>query len=112
MKSKTAKVPVPYEWPDNNYNGVPDAFENRKPISQIFAEQDERDRLEQEVSDNGTVILEIEIKRRVARKGEFFLLAGEIYQEKYGRADALEGPIIRRIIAAPKDFLEALTAKH
>ena len=64
------------EFPDNNANGIPDAFENRPPITEILHEQEE---IELSAT-NGRIIMEMEARPRSPRKGEVFIADGRFYR--------------------------------
>jgi hypothetical protein len=87
------------DYADTNGNGVPDAFENRLPISEILNLP-----LEEYGSLTKTIILKVELMTRCPEIGElaFITCPAEMWTCDY--ETSVEQNIVRRVIAAPPDF--------
>lgn len=90
------------EYPDTNGNGVPDAFENRLPISEVLRLPELEEQAARAVQEANTLLLEVEIVKRPACKGEMFILGGTVYLSSYD--SSVDCLIVKRIVAAPKDW--------
>lgn len=88
------------EYPDTNGNGVPDAFENRRPLSELLNLDESEIKSEQYIRD--TLVVELETGLRPPNMGELYIGPGGITRETY----AMNFPqvIVRRILAAPPDW--------
>lgn len=64
------------DYPDNNGNGVPDAFENRRSITEIL-------NTDFKCESDQTVIVELELAPRSPKKGEYYIIGGEIHKSMY-----------------------------
>lgn len=98
-------APAPDEYPDRNGNGVPDAFENRAPISELlFQEQNQLDQYQAQANSNDTIILEVEIKTRPALKGELYFIGNpytDLERRRFDGPSGIDLTIVRRVIACP-----------
>lgn len=91
------------EYPDTNNDGVPDAFENRRPISEILNSEPTP------AQTYGTIVIEVEKRPRDPKKGEYFFCGSNSIQRatfdyskhKAGRNDGFM--VIKRIIAGNLD---------
>lgn len=101
------------EYPDLNHNGVPDVFEDRKPISVILQEDEQEQVPKPEVEQvvpvpvhhegPPTVTLEIEVARRPPKRGEMYLDSDGTVRIQ-GYAGGISEIIVKRIIDAPPYF--------
>jgi len=82
--------------PDINQNGIPDAFEHRRPISDI---------LNDEAPTREVVVIEIETRRRIPQVGELFLCGSGISKQTYETTDKnWKWPIVRVISGKYEDL--------
>jgi hypothetical protein len=80
--------------PDINNNGVPDAFENRRCISDILNDDLSRP----------SITVEIETVPRRPLKGEFYLCGSAIFRCDYDNY-GLEFPIVRILAGNYEDLV-------
>lgn len=81
------------EYPDNDGDGVPDAFHNRQPLSVLLNQEPEV-----EAHDPFTVIVEIEKYQRPPREGEWYIGLGGIEKATYNHSH-YKAYVIRKVVA-------------
>lgn len=79
---------------DTDYDGIPDVFQNRLPISEILNCEPTPAQL------HDTIVVEIEKKERAPRKGEYFFVGSSCIQKAdFDYGGSTKFMIIKRIVA-------------
>lgn len=101
------------DFPDNDGDGVPDAFQNRKPLSEMLGFE-KADAEPGEITGPGRIDtntnqfwIAIELPARAPRKHEYFLFKGEIFQSTMNYSDMFKAVIIKQTRGCrPEDLAE------
>lgn len=106
----------PDDYADKDEDGVPDAFQNRKPLSEMLEFDKEnaepgdptvpgRHSFANETQNEYSIV--IELPARPPRKGEYFIVHGQIEQSSMNYSDAYKAIIIKQTRGCrPEDLVE------
>jgi hypothetical protein len=81
---------------DTNGNGIPDAFENRPPLTEILNAPEGS-----LACDTTSVIVEVEKVARPPKRGEWYISAGKIQKSEmnFARYGSFTAIVVKRIVA-------------